>query len=182
MDGIPLWQSKRFKGFVAGLIGIVTVMMLAPQKAEAARIELVTCKKLVPEGSVFGSDLKRSQCGTQFTTKDDYVGIVIHLRDVRDKTKVEVELLDPEQLSVWKIGGTVALPEEMYYESYWIFGVLPIGADIRSIVQGDPKLLMRIIPIPGKPARERLGEWTLSARTDGGPALILKFTVQTPPE
>ncbi len=98
--------QNALRGIVFGLIGILVGGLDGPHIADAATIELVACKKLAAEQNY----LQTAECGGTFTTDDPYVGLVIHLQQIFDRTRVEAELLDPDQTLVWSRTITITIP------------------------------------------------------------------------
>lgn len=173
-------QQSFSRPLVLAIIGILLGGFLHPYPVHATTYYLRACKKLITEKSVYGSDLKVSECGESFSTKDAYVGLVIHLQDIFGRTQVDAEILDPEQKVVWTENLTIDPPEETRYSDYWITPVLPLG-DPAEIVRGNPGLLLSIISTKEKPFRERLGEWTFRVGLNGGAPLTIKFKLLAAP-
>ncbi len=172
--------QNALRGIVFGLIGILVGGLASPYIADAATIELVACKKLAAEQNY----LQTAECGGTFTTKDAYVGLVIHLQQIFDRTPVEAELLDPDQTLVWSRTITITIPvagDVRGYRDYWLTAVLPLD-DAASAVRSNPRFLFSIITPKDKPFRERLGEWTFRVSINGGGAVVLKFGLQAPSE
>lgn len=186
MNTAGSWRDRLPKGIAVGVIAFLAVAVLPPEAGTAQTTsEVRTCKKLEfrPHGG--GSELVSSQCGNQFTTRDAYIGLVIQLRNVRDQVRLDVELQDPDQASVWTRQAQINPPApatDSFYELLWMFAVLPIAADPTALAREDVRLAFSVIRIQGgKPVSERLGEWTLRVRQDRGAPITLKFTLQQPP-
>lgn len=116
--------------------------------------------------------LKRQKEGVQWT-----------VRQIRSRIAVIVELLDPEQNVVWTRTGTLAPPEgqDIIYSDVWLWGLLPLSADSGRLVVENPRFALGVIRTSGRPLRDRIGEWTLRAVLNNGPASVLKFTLQAAP-
>lgn len=71
--------------------------------------------------------------------------------------------------------------ERYYFSNIWIYGTLPVAADLSAIANENVRLVPQVVRVEGKPARERLGEWTMNVWTGGGPPRVLKFTLQAAP-
>lgn len=185
MNTAGSWRGRVPRGIVAGVIAILAAAVLPPEAGTAqTTIELRTCKKLEFRLHGGGSELVSSQCGNQFTTRDAYAGLVIQLRNIRDQVRLDVELQDPDQASVWSRQTQInppALATDSFYEVFWMYAILPIAADPTALAREDVRLAFSVIRIQGgKPVSERLGEWTLRVRQDRGAPITLKFTLQQP--
>jgi hypothetical protein len=91
---------------------------------------------------------------------------------------VALELHDPEQALVWRAGEAIQVRAGYYYPVYTLWTVLPVAADEAALAAEHPRLASQRIRIEGRPARERLGEWTLGLRMNNGPPLTRKFTLR----
>jgi hypothetical protein len=144
-------------------------------------LDVVACKKVEPgtQGGFFF--LRYNQCGTQFTAKDSYVGLVAHFRNVSDYTRVTVEVLDPGQAAVWKRDTTYETTSGSWYPNIWVWVILPVAADVATIAAENVRLTASVINLTDKPVAERLGEWTVRARGDRVGTRTVKFTLQPGP-
>lgn len=174
-------RSLRWWCSLGAILVLTTTLMSSP--AEAQTFILEACKKADARQIQAGSMLQVSQCGRQFTTADPYIVLVIHLRNIRQTTIVEAELLDAEQASVARFGGVISLPvgQDVYYSDVWIYRFLPVATDLPALARENPNALFLGLDVTGKPARERPGEWTFRVRTNQGPTAVLKFTLQAVP-
>ena len=164
------------------VVGVLTVAILTPRSVEAQiSLNVSACKKFEPGVQEGYFSLRYNLCGIQFTIKDAYVGLVAHFRNVQEYTRVTVELLDPDQASVWKIDRTYEVTGGMYYPNIWVWGILPVGADVAAIATENVRLTGNIIKMTDKPAAERPGEWTLRVRADRAGARTMKFMLQAVP-
>jgi hypothetical protein len=166
-------------------VGVVAVMAVsasvgtAPASGQGSH-DIELCKKLESRGHVYGSELVTSQCVSRFTTADPYVAIIVHLRNFTDSMDVGVELLDPAQTSVWSATYPIRVQAGYGYSDYWIWRVLPIAADEAALAAENPQLAAARLRIEGRPAKERLGEWTVRMRINNGWPLTRKFTLAAP--
>jgi hypothetical protein len=152
---------------VVVLLGVMAIAVLTPPVVEAQiSLDVLACKKFDPgtQGGFFS--LRYSQCGTQFTAKDPYVGLVAHLRNITEHTRVTVELLDPAQTAVWKRETRYETDSGTYYPNIWVWVILPVAADVSTIATENVRLTTSIVRLTERPAAERLGEWTLRAQAD----------------
>jgi hypothetical protein len=134
------------------------------------------CKRMVSRQVPGGSVLDASQCGNRFTTQDAYVVLVVTLYNVSDSQAIDAELVDPSGEQVWSQRWVLPAPtagSDRYWASASFWSVLPIG----GLPSSDPLLAARAIRLEGKPASERLGEWTFRARVGSGRAQRT-FTLQ----
>ena len=175
-------MSLTMRGIVALFLGVMAIAILEPPGVEAQiSLDLVACRKIEPGTQAFFFDLRYSQCGNRFTSKDPYVGLVAHLRNVDEHTRVTVEVFDPGQASVWKRDQTFAPTAGSYYPNLWVWVVLPVAAGIDGLATENVRLTASVIRLTDKPAPERLGEWTLRAQADRAGPRTLKFTLQAAP-
>jgi len=164
------------------LLGVMAIAVLdAPAVEAQVSFDVVACKKFDPgtQGGFFF--LRYSQCGTQFTAKDPYIGVVAHLRNVTEYTRVTVELFDPAQASVWKRETRYETDSGTYYPNIWVWVILPVAADVSTIAAENVRLTTSIIKLTERPAAERLGEWTVRAQADRLGSRTLKFMLQAAP-
>jgi hypothetical protein len=175
-------MSLTMRWIVALFLGAMAIAVLMPPVVEAqVSLDLVACKKIEPGtqgGSFF---LRYSQCGTQFTAKDPYVGLVAHLRNVTEHTRVTVELLDSVQAAVWKRETRYETDSGTYYPNIWVWVILPVAADVSTIAAENVRLTTSIVKLTERPAAERLGEWTVRAQADRLGSRTLKFMLQAAP-
>jgi len=171
-------MNTTLRWAVAVLLGAMAIAVLTPPVVEAQiSLDLVACKKIEPgtQGGFFF--LRYNQCGTQFTAKDPYIGLVAHFRNVTDYTRVTVELLDPAQAAVWKRDTTYETTSGSYYPNIWVWVILPVAADVQAIAAENVRLTTSIIKLTERPAAERLGEWTVRTQADRLGSRTLKVTL-----
>jgi hypothetical protein len=89
-------------------------------------------------------------------------------------TEIAIELLDPEGSTALSDTG-ILRPKSGQMTIYTLSYVLPLAADIAEIRKKFPT--SDIIKL-GRPARERLGEWTWKFWVKAGPSAALKFTLK----
>ncbi len=94
-------------------------------------------------------------------------------------TAVELVLLDSEQNKVWEKRVPVAFPPPARYGPIDVWGILPIAADPAELARQIGQILaVGLIRVEGKPARERLGEWTFKGFPTGGTPTVVKFVLE----
>lgn len=162
---------------VSSLVLGMAMLVSSPPVTAQGTFTISFCKRLQPQRAIY-FELTYRQCSAQFTTGDAYVGIVVHLQNVETRTRVDIELLDPNQTSVWKTGELIDVTPGRYYPNLWIWAVLPISADPVALGSENPLLAARRIRVEGSPVMERVGEWVLNVRLDGGRPTSRKFTLQ----
>lgn len=175
------WRHLRVRGaltiLIVGLVVTTTPQVLNGQSTVA----IETCKKVESRPSVYGSELVLRECGTRFTTADAYIGIVVHLRQFSESKTVAVDLLDPHQTSVWKQTFSIQVDPGRGYSDYWVWAILPIDAHDGMLAAENPALVRARIRVINPLARNRLGDWTVMARVDGGWPISRKFTLVAAP-
>lgn len=178
--------SRRPRGGLLALVlagGVITLIPAGVQ-GQATSVILQACKKIavhVGAGGYFGDRLNVSECGTRFSAQDRYVALLVTVRWVRDPTDIGIQLLDPSESVLWAQRSRVNPPPDTVYESYWIFGVLPLAADLRSLAHEHVTLAASAIQFPGRPARERPGTWSLRVSLNRGRVQELRFVVEDAP-
>jgi hypothetical protein len=121
------------------------------------------------------------QFGNKFTTADRYVGIIVRLGQFDEDLDLAVELLDPDQTSVWTYARTFQVPPGRYYPDFWMYRVLPVTADESALASENLNFPSAMIRVDGKPVKERIGDWTLRIRVRRNPPVAFKFTLQAAP-
>jgi len=175
-------MGRVMRGGVVLLAVITAIAIVEPPVARAQLyFDVLACRKLEPGTQSGFFFLRYSQCGTQFTAKDPYIGLVAHLRNVREYTRVAVEILDPAQTVVWKREARYETTSGTYYPNIWIGAVLPVGADVAAIASENVRLTANIIRLADKPAVERPGEWLVRAQADRAGPRTLTFTLLSGP-
>jgi len=162
---------------------VVTMLFLLPPNAVHAqgRTNLLACKQLAFRQSPAGSSLATINCGTRFTTQDLYIGLVIQFADLRDDVDVAILLIDPDQSNALAWRTTIRVDPSIRYSTYQIYLVLAVAADADALAKENRQLADAMIPIRGKPVRDRLGQWTLSVTLGRGQPMLLKFTLEAAP-
>ncbi|MGH7404823.1 MAG: hypothetical protein ACREJA_02955 [Candidatus Methylomirabilales bacterium] len=178
-----LSSGGRFALWIGGAVLATVTFTSLPQAALAQAITVQICKQVEIRQVQAGSQIYYRQCGDRFTTADAYIVLMVHLQGVRQRTRVEVELLDPEQAKVWDVNEMVTPPtdQDIYYSDLWLFRILPLATDLASLFSQNPQLAFRALLVTGKPARERLGEWTLRVRINNGSPIVRKFSLEAVP-
>ncbi|MGH2453654.1 MAG: hypothetical protein ACRDF5_07805 [bacterium] len=177
-------RGSRLAGITAGATAAFLLVALAAPVAQGQAIMSVhACRRLDVRQVPQGTQVTYLQCGTQFTAADPYIAVVAHLRQIRSRTVVVVELLDPDQAVVWTRRGAIEPPEgsDIYYSDLWLYGLLPLSIDPVRLVAENPAFAFGLIRPSGRPVRDRVGEWTLRAVLNNGSAMALKFTLQAAP-
>jgi hypothetical protein len=175
-------SRARFVAVGSLTLGVALLAIAGPLPVAESQSStwLVACKKLDVRSGGFVVDMVYSQCGAQFTTSDPYVGLVVHLERVQDRTEIIAELLDPDQAVVWTRRAVYA-PEPGYlYPNIWLPAVLPVAADTAAVAAENVRLTPYVIKLEGKSARERVGEWTLRAQVNRT-THTRKFTLRAAP-
>jgi hypothetical protein len=172
-----------FYGRVALVAGAVLALTLTPTSSTAQfAVVLNACKKLIlltrDRGPTVGDPIAIRECGTRFSAQDAYVALVIRLRQVVDPMEVGMQLLDPSGTSLWAARTQVDVEPGSGYDTYWIYVILPLAAELRALVAEDPRLALSALSFPGRPARERPGEWTLRVSINRGAPTTLRFVVE----
>jgi len=164
---------------VAVAAALIVLLQLAADAQ--ARLSLSACKKAISRDTVYGSEWVPRDCGNRFTTQDPYIALVILVEEVREgQTVVAVQLLDPEQTSILASRPTLTVDPGRII-SYSFLLVLPVAADTEALARENRRLVNAMIPVRGKPVRERLGEWTLSVGLNRGTPQTLKFRLEAVP-
>ena len=181
MAGRLDWSNRTLPRAAAVLGVVVVLTILAPPPAYGQMsLNLWACKKLEPRSQDFFFDLRYTQCGNQFTAKDPYVGLVAHLQNVNDHTRVTIEVSDPSGTPVWSRQLTYSPTAGYYYPNIRIWVVLPLAADTQALAAENVRLTASMIQLTDKPAAERLGEWTLRVQADRAGTRTMKFTLTGP--
>ena len=183
MTGARSVATRVLTRVAAAALVLLAVALFAPDASgQGANVNLYACRRLDVRQIQAGTQVNYSQCGGQFTTADRYIAVVVHLRNVRRATLVLAELRDPDKTVVWRGAGLAAPPSgsDVYYRDLWVFGILPVGADASAVSAENPVLLRYVVQVQGKPARERVGEWTLRADVNNAQT-TLKFQLQAAP-
>lgn len=143
----------------AAIVLLALAVPPPPARAQGANMTVHACRRIDIREIVQGSQVIYTQCGSQFSAADPYIAAVAHLSGIRSRTTIVVELLDPDQAVVWTRSGTIAPPEgqDIYYSDLWLWGLLPLSADTGRLVAENPRLILGVIRLSGKPARERVG-------------------------
>ncbi len=108
------------------------------------------------------------------------MGLVAHLQNVNDPTRVTLEVSDPSGTSVWTRQLNYAPTAGYYYPNIWIWVVLPVAADTQALASENVRLTANTIRLTDKPAAERSGEWTLRVQADRAGTRTMKFTLAGP--
>lgn len=179
MSAIQRHRERIPRCLAVAVITIVAITMLVPPTTEAqGSLAVEFCKKVNPTG---GGDLFTRECGNKFVASDAYIGLVVRLRQVNDDVRVALELLDPDQASVWTYQTEVRVQPGYYFPEWWVYGILAVTADAAALASENLRLTAGMIKIEGKPVRERTGDWTLRVRLRNSPPLPFKFTLQAAP-
>jgi hypothetical protein len=173
-------------GRVLAVVAAVSLLGLGQTTghAQATTVELSACKKIIPQRGFspgFTDSLTTRECGNRFTAADPYVAILITLRLIRESLDIGFQLLDPSEAPLWAGRAQVTVEAGYYYENYWLYAVLPVAADLRALAAENAQLAAAALRFPGRPARERLGEWTLRVSINRGRPHVLKFTLVAAP-
>lgn len=164
------------------LAACVALLLTFPTTlVQAQSLNLLACNKVVLRGAGGGVELVMQGCGSRFTTQDPYVAVVVHLQRVEYEVRVALQLVDPQDNSVWAGRGSIQPDPGTSYENIWIWALIPIAAEPAALVAENPPLESHMIHFQGKPARERTGEWTLRAIIDSRPPLVMKFSLEAMP-
>jgi hypothetical protein len=174
-DGSRLERIARI--LVTGATAVL-VATLAPSIAEGQTAYGQFCKKIEPKSDY---RLAMYDCGNKFTTADRYVGIIVRLGQFDEDLDLAVELLDPDQTSVWTYARTFQVPPGRYYPDFWMYRVLPVTADESALASENLNFPSAMIRVDGKPVKERIGDWTLRIRVRRNPPVAFKFTLQAAP-
>lgn len=173
------WNRTLPRAAVALAVAVI-VTLVAPHAYAQLTLNLWACKKLEPRSQDFFFDLRYTQCGSQFTVKDPYVGLVSHLQNIHDPTRVIVEVVDPSGTTVWSRTLNYSPTAGYYYPNIWVWVVLPIAADAAALANENVRLTANMIRLGEKPAAERLGEWTLRTQADRAGTRTMKFMLSGP--
>jgi hypothetical protein len=174
-------RKSTVKALAVG-IGVATLLLLPHEAVQAqGNTTLLACKQLTFRQTMGGSSLGTKDCGNQFTTDDPYIGLVIQFADLRDDVDVAILLIDPEQTNVVATRTTIKVDPSIRYSTYQIYLVLPIAADANALAMEARQLADAMIRLRGKPARDRLGQWTLSVALGRGQPKLLKFVLGAAP-
>ncbi len=173
-------ERRQMTRALVAVVTVVGVLFLSVGTGDAQSMTYVAqvCKRMAMRQVPGGSELDVSQCGNRFTTQDAYVVMVVTLYDVIEAQTIDAELVDPSGQRVWTQRWTLGSPgagSDRYWASASFWSVLPISAG------ASPDLALaagRIIRLEGKPAAERLGEWTFRARVGTTGRLQRTFTLQ----
>ena len=181
-------DRKIFGGPRLAIAIVVGLFLLSqPAKAQVKLDKVAACKNVILVeqplfgGAVIARHLETRDCGDRFTTTDRYVGLVCRANreGAAEAGRIlEAVLLDPEQNKVWEKRIGTSFPPPAIYGAIDVWGILPIAADPAELSrQMGPILAVGLIRIDGKPARERLGEWTFKVSLTGGEPTVIKFVL-----
>src|SRR3989304_2451680 len=143
MTGARSVATRVLVRVAAAELVLLAVALLAPEASgQGANVTLYACRRLDIRQIQAGTQVNYSQCGSQFTTADRYIALVVHLRNVRQGALVLAQLRDPDQAVVWRGVGVAAPPSgsDVYYSDFWVLGVLPVGVEAGAVVAGNPAL------------------------------------------
>ncbi len=161
---------------------VVSAVILVPSPTEAqSRVSVQACKQIIPRQTAYGPEVLTRNCGNRFTTQDAYAALVLELFDLNDSIQIALLSKDPEQTNVWATRTGFTVESETRYSVASISIVLAIASDAAALAKENPQLLNYLIPVRGKPVRERLGEWTYTVTLGNRPPLVLKFTLEAAP-
>ncbi|MDR7521748.1 MAG: hypothetical protein QN168_04710 [Armatimonadota bacterium] len=136
---------------------------------------------MISRDTVYGSEWVPRDCGNRFTNQDPYIALHIQIEHVPEgRTEVPIQLLDPEQTSVWAVRPTLTVDPGRII-TYTIAAILAVAADAEALAREDRRLVLLMIPVRGKPVRERLGEWTFQVGLGRGAPQTLKFRLEAAP-
>jgi hypothetical protein len=170
---IPAWL---------GLVACVALFLTFPTTpVQAQSLNLLACKKVIPRGAVEGSELIMRDCGSRFTAQDPYVAVIVHLQRVEYEIRLGIQLLDPQENTVWAGRGSIRPDPGISYSDIWIWALIPLAADPAALALENRLLVSHMLQFRGKPWRERTGEWTMRAIIDSRPPRELKFTLEGVP-
>lgn len=173
---------------IAVIVGLFVLSL--PAKAQVALNKVAACKEIILVerplfgGTVIARYLETRDCGDRFTTTERYVGLFVEANRsgaAEAGRMLEAVLLDPEQNKVWERRIGTSFPPPAIYGTIHLWGILPIAADPAELTrQVGPILAVGLIRVDGKPAKERLGEWTFSASLSGAQPSTIKFRLESP--
>lgn len=172
-------MSSRLARWSAAIV-VAALALTQGQGAGYAQstLQLLACKKLLVRRGVspgMSDSLIPQECGSRFTTQDPYVALIITFRFLSDTMDVGIQLLDPSESALWATRTEIRVQPDTVYESYWIYAVLPVAADLRALAEENLQLALGALRFPGRPARERLGEWVLRVSVNRGTPNTLRF-------
>lgn len=165
-------QRARGQRAAVGIITLLVSLVAAPPVRAQAQswsgVELLACRnvdvgRLMPVATVIGS-LAVSDCGMKFTTSDPYVVLLARLRNLQGEAIIALDVVDPHGAGVGRLTARVVISSGVPRSDVWIGRILPIAATPETILAERPGLSTAVIRAEGRPARERLGRWTFSAR------------------
>lgn len=165
-----------------GLAACVAMLLTFPTApVQAQSLNLLACRKVIPRGAVEGSELIMRECGSRFTTQDPYVAVVVHLQRVEYEIRLGIQLLDPQENSVWAARGSIRPDPGTSYSDIWIWALIPLAAEPAALAAENRQLVGHMLQFRGKPARERTGQWTMRAIIDSRPPREMKFSLEGVP-
>ncbi len=163
-----------------GVVVIAALVMLGPQPAGAMPwATLTSCRDArFTDRGTFGSEIRGSSCGREFSVQDPYLVLIIDVRNVDRDVNVQVELLDPAG-AVVDIGGVqMTPPVGSVWSHYYLWRVLPLAAEPGALPVSNPRLGLNPIRVSDPPARERLGEWKLQVSLRPGSTMTHTFVLK----
>lgn len=162
---------------LSGIVLLVLLVYIAgwPDPAAAQRITMYSCADAQLESyGVNASAFHPVLCRGEFSAVDPYIVLYAQLAPIVRDTKIAMELLDPEGASAFARAGVLSpVPGEP--TSFTLSYVLPLAADAKEVAKKFPFMYMISL---GRPARDRLGEWTWKLWLDPGRSATLKFTLK----